>query len=123
MVKKTTQKTRTVYRAAPKKKKRVSRNKNGYQSIAPAMATVGLVAANAANIGDTIGAIKKYGMSKGVSVIADRGWQKFVTKDQLVKDGLYLAGGYIGGEIVKKYAPSVIKKPIGKIAKKIPKVI
>lgn len=118
----TQQKNRTVS-AAPKKKKRVYRNKNGYQSIGPAMATVGLVAANAANISDTIGALKKYGMSKGVSVIADRGWQKFVTKDQLVKDGLYLAGGYIGGELVKKYAPSVIKKPIGKIAKKIPKVI
>lgn len=121
--KKTTQKTRTVYRAAPKKKKRVSRNKNGYQSIAPAMATVALAAANAQNISDTVGALKKYGVSKGVAVIADRGWQKFVTKDQLVKDGIYLAGGYMGGELVKKYAPAFIKKPLGKIAKKIPKVI
>lgn len=121
--KKTTQKTRTVYRAAPKKKKRVSRNKNGYQSIAPAMATVALAAANAQNLKDTADAFKKYGISKGAAVIMDRGWQKFVTKDQLIKDGVAVAGGYIGGELVKKYAPSVIKKPLGKLAKKIPKVI
>ncbi len=119
---KTTQKTRTVYRAAPKKK-RSNGNKNGYKSIGPAMGTVGLALANAQNISDTVGALKKYGLSKGVAVIADRGWQKYVTKDQLVKDGLYLAGGYMGGELVKKYAPAFIKKPLGKIAKKIPKVI
>lgn len=114
-------KKKTSTKAEPKK--RVNRNKNGYQSIAPAMATAGLAIVNAQNLKDTADAFKKYGLTKGAAVVMDRGWQKFVTKDQLVKDGVALAGGYIGGELVKKYAPAFIKKPLGKIAKKIPKVI
>lgn len=117
-------------RAASPAKKRIYRRraKSGTQYIPAAMATVGLVYANADNLkrfADKIGtdgvkAIPNLVMGQG----NDYKWlrQQFTKGDQLVKDAAYYAGGYLGGEVVKKYAPSVIKTPLGKLAKKIPRL-
>lgn len=121
---KTTTRTRTVYRAAPKKKK-TRRTTSGTKYIPSAAATVGLVVANAGNIKSDINYIKKFGvkrfMTKGQ--MQEKRYAKYIDAGQLVNDALYTAGGYVAGEIAKKYAPGVIKRPMGKIAKKIPKVI
>lgn len=113
-----TVRTRTVYRA-----KKAYRRKSPNAAIPGAMATVGLLYANKRILSDIV----KYsnGTPKGIVdatarvVKSGRPW----TVDQLTKDAMYVAGGYIGGEVVKKYAPSVLKKPIAAISKKIPKII
>ena len=42
--------------------------------------------------------------------------------EQIKKDVIYGAGGLVVGAAIKKFAPSFIKSPMGKLAKKIPKV-
>lgn len=111
---------RRIYRRRAKK--------SGTQYIPAAMATVSLVYANADNLkrfadkigADGVKAIPNLVMGQG----NDYKWlrQQFTKGDQLVKDAAYYAGGYLGGEVVKKYAPSVIKTPLGKLAKKIPRM-
>ena len=123
MAKKTTTKTRTVYRAAPKKKAR--RTTSGTKYIPSAAATVGLVLANADNIKSDIKYVQKFGVKRFLTKgqMQEKRYAKYIDAGQLVNDALYTAGGYVAGEIAKKYAPGVIKRPMGKIAKKIPKVI
>lgn len=123
-------KTRTVYRTA---KKRVYRKKSGTSMIPSAMATAALVAANLDGIkaaydysinSSTRGPVagfKNYLMAPTAGAKAARA--KLIGKDALVKDALAIGGGYIGGEVVKRFAPNFIKAPLGKLAKKIPKVI
>ena len=121
-------KTRTVYRSAPKKIYR--RKKSGITDIPAAAATVALAAVNATaikNAVDYIGTassvtkgIQNYTMGQGAGAKKLRA--QLIGKDALIRDAVAVAGGYVAGEIVKKYAPGVIKRPMGKIAKKIPKV-
>lgn len=122
---------KTARRAAPARRiyrRRVK--KSGYDKIAPAMATVALVAVNAGKLKNIYSNATKYSINP--ARVANRVMKDQATKDaikdlvsfnSLVTDGVALAGGYIGGEVVRKYAPTVIKKPLAKIAKKIPKVI
>lgn len=46
-----------------------------------------------------------------------------IQPDRLKQDALYGIGGYAAGWAIKNYAPKIVKEPLGKIAKKIPKVI
>lgn len=123
-------KTRTVYVNAPRKR----RAKSGYDKIPSAMATVGLVAVNFDGLkkvynyvttsspqGGVIKGVQNFLFTNGAGAKTAR--SALISKDALIKDGIAIAGGYIGGEVVKKYAPTVIKKPVGLLAKKIPKVI
>lgn len=100
--------------------------------IPSAMATAALVAVNYDGIRNAykyvmsssqsgiVGGVRNLATGTGSGAKAARAG--LISKNALVKDAVAIAGGYIGGEIVKKYAPSVIKAPLGKIAKKIPKV-
>jgi len=100
------------------------------------MATAALVAVNVDNIKQLTKAVTnngKEGLSGSVgrvtaAITQGNDWiskrtKAFIAPKALVMDGVALAGGYLAGEIVKKYAPGVVKRPLGKIAKKIPKVI
>lgn len=119
---------RAPRRAATARKVYRRRAKSGVQYIPAAMATVGLVAANADALKRTADKIGADGIKAIPNLVMGQGsdykWlrQQFFKSDQLIKDAAYYAGGYIGGEIVKKYAPSVIKTPLGKLAKKIPRM-
>ena len=107
---------------APKKVYRRRKN-SGITQIPAAMATAGLVFANAKNIKEDIDKIGQIGLGKMAKVYIPRGYyKKYMNGGQLVNDAIYTVGGMIAGEAVRKYAPTIIKKPLGKIAKKIPKV-
>ena len=109
--------------AAPAKRIYRRRKNSGVTQIPAAMATAGLVFANAKNIKEDIDKIGQIGLGKMAKVYIPRGYyKKYMNGGQLVNDALYTVGGMIAGEAVRKYAPSIIKKPLGKIAKKIPKV-
>lgn len=104
--------TRTVYRSAPRRR---SHNKSGVSKIPSAAATVGLAYANK----DVI-----MGMLNDISVNgAKNAVRQAIQPEQLKKTAIYTVGGMVAGEAIKKFAPSVIKTPLGKVAKKIPKVI
>ena len=118
--------------SAPRRRSRRS-NKNGYKSIGPAGLTVGIAAAYVPKLQ----LMKKHVDAWGVSYFdyivnglflkptggARKDWVTWVSKDQLMKAGAYGALGYVGGEAIARYAPTMIKKPAGKIAKKVPKLI
>lgn len=130
MVKRKTTRKTARRAAAPARKIYRRRSKTGYDKIAPAMATAALVAVNVPKIKNIWDNATMYSMqparvynrikndSKTQNAILD-----LVRPGALVNDAAALAGGYIGGEIIRKYAPTVIKKPLAKISKKIPKVI
>lgn len=122
--------TRTVYRY---KKRASPRRKSGIPMIPSAMASAALVAANYNGIANAwkyvnssssaglLAGARNLAMGTGSGAKAARAG--LIGKDALVKDAIAIGGGYLAGEIVKKYAPGVIKRPAGKLAKKIPKVI
>lgn len=120
--------TRTVYR---QKKRAAPRRKSGIPMIPSAMATAALAAVNynaAVKAAQYIGSassltkgVQNFALGQGAGAKQLR--QNFYSKDALVRDAIAIGGGYVAGEIVKKYAPAVVKRPLGKIAKKIPKVI
>ena len=130
MVKKKTPR-KTARRAAPARRIYRRRAKSGYDKIAPAIATVALAAVNYGPVKQAVKEATQDGLKPAKilnRVMNDRNGatkavKKLVSSKQLVNDAAAIAGGYIGGEIVRKYAPTVIKKPIAKLAKKIPKVI
>lgn len=112
-------------KAAPRR-----RGKSGITYIPSAMATVALVATQADNLKNLYNAVTRNGNAnlseipkQIMSANTQRAAKKFVTVQNITTAGLALAGGYVAGEVVKTYAPGVIKRPLGKIAKKIPKVI
>jgi len=126
-------KKRSGRKAAPRRRT----NKSGIPMIPAAAATAALVAVNIGKVGNLYKAINNNGKQATLDLMLKRtkqgltgqnNWvnksmKAFISTDALVTDALAVAGGYVGGEIVKKYAPGVIKRPLGKIAKKIPKVI
>lgn len=115
-------KTRTVYRAAPRKARRST---SGTKYIPAAAATVGIVAANVGNLKQDMEFIQTHNfgdLSKYGREYVGNFWKKYVTVDNLTKSAIGYGVGYVAGEVAKKYAPGVIKRPLGKIAKKIPKV-
>ncbi len=116
-------KTRTVNKAEPRK--RSNGAASGIKYIPAAAATVGLLAANAKNLKQdwnfiqthNFGDLSKYGKEYVMN-----SWKKYIAPDNLVKSAIGYGAGYVGGEIAKKYMPGVIKRPMGKLAKKIPRV-
>lgn len=136
-------KRKTAKRAAPRRRAYAARRaaprrrtvKNGYDKIAPAAATVALVAVNAGKLKNLAGAITNANRdpigkwpSRAIDGLTGKNsWvngtmKKFISADALVTDAVAVAGAYAAGELVRKYAPTMVKKPLGKIAKKIPKV-
>ena len=103
---------RRVYVAAPKKKR--SKKKSGVPQIPAAAVTVGLVVANKDPILNAVNTMSIEGVKQSVRMA--------VTPEQIKKDVIYGAGGLVVGAAIKKFAPSFIKSPMGKLAKKIPKV-
>lgn len=103
---------RRSYAAAPKKKR--SRRKSGVPQIPAAAVTVGLVVANKDPILNAVNTMSIEGVKQSVRMA--------VTPEQIKKDVIYGAGGLVVGAAIKKFAPSFIKSPMGKLAKKIPKV-
>lgn len=133
-------KKRTAKKAAPRRRRatvaaapRRRAKKSGVTAIPGACATVGLVAVNAKNIANAIKAIGNNGQAKPSEMIArvvpgnskwvTETYAKFISKDQIITDAVAIGGGYLAGYVLKKYAPGIIKTPMAKIAKKIPKVI
>lgn len=98
--------------AAPRKKR--SRRKSGVPQIPAAAVTVGLVVANKDPILNAVNTMSIEGVKQSVRMA--------VTPEQIKKDVIYGAGGLVVGAAIKKFAPSFIKSPMGKLAKKIPKV-
>lgn len=131
MVKKKTTRRKAPRRAAGTRRVYRRRAKTGYDKIAPAMATVALAAVNYGPVKKAIGEATQDGFNPAKILNrvmndkngATKAVKQLVSSKQLVNDAAAIAGGYIGGEIVRKYAPTVIKRPIAKLAKKIPKVI
>lgn len=119
--KRTVKKTRRAApRAAPRRR---SYKKSGISMIPAAAATVGLVAANVNNFKVDANIIGNRGLATTAkNAISWNLYKKYISTDQLTKDAIGFVGGYVAGAVVQKYAPSVIKSPLGKIAKKIPKV-
>ncbi len=103
---------RRSYAAAPKR--RSSRRKSGVPQIPAAAVTVGLVVANKDPILNAVNTMSIEGVKQSVRMA--------VTPEQIKKDVIYGAGGLVVGAAIKKFAPSFIKSPMGKLAKKIPKV-
>ena len=103
---------RRSYAAAPKK--RSNRRKSGVPQIPAAAVTVGLVVANKDPILNAVNTMSIEGVKQSVRMA--------VTPEQIKKDVIYGAGGLVVGAAIKKFAPSFIKSPMGKLAKKIPKV-
>ncbi len=103
---------RRSYAAAPKKKR--SKKKSGVPQIPAAAVTVGLVVANKDPILNAVNTMSIEGVKQSVRMA--------VTPEQIKKDVIYGAGGLVVGAAIKKFAPSFIKSPMGKLAKKIPKV-
>lgn len=121
-------------KAAPKAAaKRTYKKKSEASYIPGAMATAALVAVNYDGLvkaADYVQKSSSQGLVKGVENFAmgtgsgaKQARARLIGKEALVKDAIAIGGGYLAGEIVRKYAPSVIKKPIAKISKKIPRVV
>lgn len=119
--KKTATKTRTVYRNAPKKSGKRKKN-YGYGAIPGALATTGLVYANAPIIRLAV----NEGLTKPQTYknLFDR-----MTREEFIKrDLMYGLGGYAVGYGIKEFVPNSgvlgkAKKAVGGIAKKVPRVI
>lgn len=107
----TAAKTRTVYRTRTAPRKKRKSNPTGVKDIPAAAMTVGIVAANAAPI---MTAVNQFSLS-GVKQAA----QQAIQPEQLKKTAAYALGGAMIGYGVKQFAPKIIKKPLGMVAKKI----
>lgn len=96
-------------------RRRSYRRKSDSSYIPSAGGTVGLAYANMNAIQTVIGDMSINGVKTAI--------KQATTPDQLKKTAIYTVGGLLAGEAVKRFAPNVIKKPLGKIAKKVPRVI
>lgn len=107
--------TATRRRASPATTRRRSYRKKADSSYIPAAAaTAGLVCANIEPIRTVVSNMSVAGLKAAA--------HQAVQPDQIKKTAIYTVGGAVGGELFKKFAPNVIKKPVGKIAKKMPRV-
>ncbi len=110
---KTTRRKAPARRAYAAPKRRSYRKKSGTTMIPAAAATVGAVYAMKEPIKTVIQNMSVSGVKSAA--------QQAVQVDTIKKTALYTAGAYVAGEALKRYAPKVVKSPLGKIAKKIPK--
>ena len=102
------------YYAAPRKRK-TYRKKSGTAQIPAAAATVGVVVANKEPIMNVVNNPSIAGVKSSA--------QYALQPEQIKKTVIYGGVGLVAGAAIKKFAPKFIKAPLGKIAKKIPKVI
>lgn len=99
--------------SAPKRKTR--RTKSGVSQIPAAGVSVGLAVANKDAIMNVV---------NSPSVDSVKNSVKYAMQpEQIKKDIVYAGVGLAAGAAIKKFAPKFIKTPLGKVAKKIPKVI
>ena len=98
--------------AAPRRRRKISPTKY----IPSAGATVGLALANK----DIIQHIANNPFQLDTYKSAA---QAAIQPNRLKQDAVNMVVGYGAGWAVKQFAPKMIKEPIGKIAKKIPRVI
>lgn len=103
-------KTRTVY----VQKKKTRRTKSGVTQIPAAAATVGVVIANKDPIMNVVNDMSVQGVKNSARYA--------LQPEQIKKTVVYGAAGLMAGAAIKKFAPRFIKTPLGKVAKKIPKV-
>ena len=114
-------KRKTTRRAAPRRsyaaapRRRSPRKKSGVPMIPAAAMTVGLVAANKDAIMNVVNDMSVNGVKNSIRYA--------VQPEQIKKDVIYAGAGLVAGAAIKKFAPNFIKTPLGKLAKKIPKVI
>lgn len=96
----------------PKRKSR--RTKSGITQIPAAAATVGVVIANKDPIMNMVNNPSIEGAKASVRYA--------LQPEQIKKTVVHGAAGLVIGAGIKKFAPRFIKTPLGKVAKKIPKV-
>lgn len=115
MAKKKRKSTTATRRRTTTPTRRRSYHKKADSSYIPAAAaTAGLICANMQPIRTVVSNMSVAGLKQAA--------HEAVQPDQLKKTAVYTVGAAVGGEVFKKFAPNVIKKPVGKIAKKIPRV-
>lgn len=102
---------RRSYAAAPRRR---SRRRSPTQDIPKAGMTIGLVAANA----EPIKTVANNLSINGVKYAA----QQAIQPEQLKKDAIYAGVGYGVGFAIAKFAPKIIKKPVGELARVIKRV-
>ena len=109
-------KTPAKKRAAsrPAAKKRTYHKKSGTTYIPGAAATIGAAVAMKEPIMTVINNMSVSGVKTAA--------QQAVQVDTLKKTAIYVGGAYVAGEVIKRYAPKIIKTPAAKIAKKIPRL-
>lgn len=120
MVLKMAAKKKRSYSAAPRRsyaprKRKTYRKKSGVSMIPSAAATVGVVIANKDPIMNVVNDMSIQGVKNSAKYA--------LQPEQIKKTVVYGAAGLMAGAAIKKFAPRFIKTPLGKVAKKIPKVI
>lgn len=105
---------KTVYRTRSAPRRRSSRKNTGIDKIPAAAATAGLALANM----DAVQTIANDLSLNGVKTAASNAIQP----DQIKKDAVYAGVGLVAGCVIKRFAPMGIKKALGSVAKKMPKV-
>lgn len=115
---KTTRRRASRTTAAPRRR----RTKTGVSMIPAAAATVGLAYANKDYLKYTMTVLTNGSKFDDKINWAMRNYPNMLKSDRLVKDAVYMGAAYLGGSVIQKYAPSVIKKPLGAISKKIPRI-
>lgn len=112
-------KRRSAAAAAPRRsyrpKKRSRRAKSGVTQIPAAGVTVGVAMANKDAIMNVVNNPSVEGVKTSVKYA--------LQPEQIKKDVIYGGVGLMAGAAIRKFAPKFIKGPIGKVAKKIPKII
>lgn len=99
--------------SGPKKKSR--RKKSGVSQIPAAGVSVGLAVANKDAVMNVV---------NNPSIDSVKSSVRYALQpEQIKKDIVYGGVGLMAGAAIKKFAPKFIKTPLGKVAKKIPKVI
>ena len=111
-------KTSSNKSAAPRRyygpKKKRSRRKSGIPQIPAAATTVGVAIANKDAIMNVVNNPSIEGVKSSVRYA--------LQPEQIKKDVVYGGVGLMAGAAIKKFAPNFIKSPLGKVAKKIPKM-
>ena len=101
---------RRYYAARPKRSRR---KKSGISQIPAAAATVGVAVANKDAIMNVVNDMSINGAKNSIRYA--------LQPEQIKKSVVYGGVGLVAGAAIKKFAPSFIKSPLGKVAKKIPK--
>ena len=101
---------RRYYAARPKRSRR---KKSGVTQIPAAAATVGVAVANKDAIMNVVNDMSINGAKNSIRYA--------LQPEQIKKSVVYGGVGLVAGAAIKKFAPSFIKSPLGKVAKKIPK--